>query len=359
MNTRIKISVSQKSALAAGRSSYGAEIVTLSDANVAVLTPEEREEILTLKHGYQDESDVRMSEVITDSGGLAGVREALQFHRAERIEKETEKAREYQEIIAAILAAPSEDLIDGIGLRQRSSLSHFGEIPWSAPELACRKLELEAQIERSKVEMRAETERLLSEMRAASDGQPDYRLTNKYCGETFYPFLTAAEREEIDSRLEAIKTAHAAAEQAQRESAIQQCREYALTGIAGEAARRAAAAGYDVTQAVIDSIVDQLPESDDNDMVELDGWTSERHSPSIEALDLADRLADQVAKIVPTLPAGFGLEVSRVLKCTVKGGVQTGVVVTVAVPDALAQSSRYLAYWAEKSEDDDDSSDDE
>jgi hypothetical protein len=83
--TKIKISVSRKSAIAAGRTSYGDQVVTLSDADVAALTPEEREELLRLGTGYErdGEKGVLLTETITDSDGRTAHRGGADDHGAE------------------------------------------------------------------------------------------------------------------------------------------------------------------------------------------------------------------------------------------------------------------------------------
>src|SRR3972149_839142 len=304
--TKIKIHVSQKSAIAAGRTSYGDQVVTLSDADVAALTPEEREEILHLMTGSHrdNEQTVRLSEIVTDNDGLAGVREALQSLRAKRLEEEAEKARKHRELISAILAAPDEELIDGNGDVRELYSSTYASIPWSDPALAIRRAAIEGTISARKAELRAQAERLLTEMRADASAYPDIELKDCHVGGHLRAYLTQEERSEVDARGRSVDAARKATEIAAEEAQLQRYRDYALTGAAGEAAQLAAAQGYDVRTAVLDAIEAILPETDRTETAHdsPDYEWEERSSPSLSALQLHAQLVTAVP--AAQIPAG-------------------------------------------------------
>jgi hypothetical protein len=358
--TKIKISVSKKSAIAAGRTSYGDQVVTLSDADVAALTTEEREEILELEPGCKrdGEDGVGLTQTITDNDGLAGVREALQFRRAKRLEEAAKKTREYQEMIAAILAAPDDDLLDNQGttLAVRPRASGYTTAPWDAPELAARKAALEAKIAAKDLERRTQAERLLAEMRSEKDHYPDVELRECHVGGHLRGYLTKEELDEIDTREETIDAARKATAAAEEEALLQRYRDYALTGAAGEAAKLAAAQGYDVRKAVLDAVEASLPETKRTDYDSPDYEWEERSSPSLAALQLHAQL--EAAVVAAKIPEWITIEVSRVQRITepapsddqdeygepAKAARHTGVVLTIEAPKAI---TRYRLYYSE------------
>lgn len=345
--TRIKISVSQKSAIAAGRTSYGDQIVTLSDADVVSLTAEEREEILQLPTDSNRELGAwRYTQVTTDSDGLAGVREALQFRRAERARKAATETATRTALIADVLAAAREDLIQSKGYV--SDYIHSDRIPWDAPELAALKSDLDREVARR---LRVTADEALVDMRSDPTVMPSESLTETYSNRV-RDRLTDAERREVDDRKTAVLAAKKAASEAHVESARAQMRDWALAGRAGPDAQRAAEGGYDVTTAVIDSIEDALPEYDRKDWGRPDWEWSERKSPNSAALDLAEKITKALQEIEH--PECISLEVTRVqrIEHNSKDITRTGVVVTMTCP--LDIDDRYYLYFSDPEPETDD-----
>lgn len=128
MTLKVRIDVDRNAAIKAGSTRFGRLDVDLTDADLATLTPEEREELTRLptndgvligyyacekNPGYNP--DHQWTVLTAD---LAGVRAALGLHRQHRTliaeevaQRERETAAKRAEAIAAALTAPVEDLI--------------------------------------------------------------------------------------------------------------------------------------------------------------------------------------------------------------------------------------------------------
>jgi hypothetical protein len=169
-------------------------------------------------------------------------------------------------------------------------------------------------------------------------------------------YLSREELDEIDEREKAVGAARKAAVAAEEEALLQRYRDYALTGAAGEAAKLAAAQGYDVRKAVLDAVEASLPETDRTDYDKPDYEWEERSSPSLVALQLHAQLVTAVA--AAKAPAWITIEVSRVQRITepapsdeqdedgepAKAARHTGVVLTITAPKAV---TRYRFYYSE------------
>jgi hypothetical protein len=368
MQTKIRIGVSKKSALLAGRSSYGEETITLSDADVAALTPEEREEILEVGtsdgthlgnciyvRGYQKYIEVQ-------SPGLAGVREALAIHREMRLADEQKQTAEREQLIAEILGASDDKLLTETG---RDVREYWGDlsrkIPWDAPKLGALRTRLDGVAKTNaaayRVTLRGEAESELAKMRADPSYYP--AILDRYGVQNGPKItLTQEERDEVDARSEELQVAAKAVTAARAEVEREQLRAWVLAGKSGPDAQRAAEGGYDVTTAVIDSIEAALPEYAIKDWGRPDWTWEERRSPNAAALDLHAEIGAAIATIA--LPACVTLTVTRAqrIEHRKKDIARTGVVVTMACPTDV--EDRYYLYFSdEPSVGDDDSADDE
>jgi hypothetical protein len=361
--TKIKINVSQKSAIAAGRTSYGDQIVTLSDADVAALTPEEREEILHLETGYasQGEDGVRLSRTTIDSDGLAGVREALQFRRAKRLEKDAEESAERESFTERDLATIAKQATN---TTYGSSENHWWQHPeLDTPTLAVRRVEIQkyleeqrAEKERVKVAEKAEARAQIDALMARLDTATLGDLSDVRYGSELHAYTLGDEAALIQRRIAALESEEKVRVEAETAAILQRYRDYALTGAAGEAAKLAAAQGYDVRRAVMDAIEASLPETDRTDSVRTEYSWEERSSPSLEALRLHQTVTEAIAAVRTTIPDWIEIEVSRVQRITepapdTDGDEEpgeathyTGVVVTIRAPKV---STRYRFYYSE------------
>lgn len=363
--TKIEIHVSQKSAIAAGRTSYGDQVVTLSDADVAALTPEEREEILSCYHETpHGEPAYRETKEITDLDGLAGVREALAIHRRKRLEKAEKEALERESFVTRDLATIARDATN---TTYGSSENHWWQHPeLDTPALVALRQRItvyvdEQRAERTRVEaagkaeVRAQIDAMLARIDTAtlSDLRPFTVGGNK-----LYASTTSEEDSKIRGRIARIEAEEKAKEEAENAAILQQYRDYALTRAAGEAAKLAAVQGYDVRKSVLDYIADSLPEADATDYDSPDYEWEERSSPSLAALQLKAQLTAAVELLRGKLPEWITIEVSRVQRITepaptdeydddgepAKGGRHTGVVLTISAPKA---ATRYRFYYSE------------
>lgn len=145
-----------------------------------------------------------------------------------------------------------------------------------------------------------------------------------------------------------IDKARAAAEQLNEKALLQQYIDFALAGHAGDAAKLAASEGYDVRKAVMDSIELQLPVADATAKEGTSYTWEERKSPSLEVLQLRDRLLAAAGAV--TTPECVTIEVSRAQRITDPGNedetmhYHTGIVVSI---EGFKVRTRYRFYYAE------------
>lgn len=332
MAMQVRISVDRAAAIRHGTTEHGEQVVTLTDADLSSLPEEERGALAAATAFYEPAGGGRIYSLEIDPArvsfsvsapGVEGVREALRRHIAARAEVERRAAdaareRAEQDRVAAAwaLRAPLEELIrsshaltsphERIGSMAEAP---YHPIPWDAPGLARRRDEVATEVARLNDEARRSRE--------AREAR------------------TAAEK--------------AAAERRREESAAE-IRNFALDGLAGPAAQRAAREEYDVRGAVIDAVQEQLPQADAVSVPKDAYEWEERSSPKADAFALLDRIAAAV-QAVTRKPASVELSVSRVMRITEpdtderEGRKRTGVVVTIHSP---ATESRHLLYYVEK-----------
>jgi len=328
MTLKVRVDVDRNFAIKTGSTRFGRLDVDLTDADLATLTPEEREEITLLEiatdtliayHAVTREPSGGVSYSSSHSWtvltpDVAGVRAALALHRQHRAmiaeevaQRERERAAKRIEEIASALAAPVEDLIaEHWGKYQRTSA-------WNrvsdAPELAAKCLEVEAEIDRRN-----------------------------------------AEHEEYEAKQKAKKASEAKAKEAVQTAANEDFVAFALAGHAGAAVARAAAEEYDVERDVIDAVQSQFPQPDEISDPDDEWCWEERSSPSEDAFRLRDTLTGAV-QAVRHKPESVRLHVSRIMRITEpdgddgeEGAKRTGVVVTISSPLTV---DRHLLYFVE------------
>lgn len=326
---RVQIDVSREAAIRRGSTVFGHVRLELTDADLAQLSADERDELARQNGYWGDGTDRRLG---LDQGippveeaGLAGVRASLAAQRARRLQKEAEQAAK-QEQEAALerraldwaLAADLGDLVAQDPYRRaasrvqhapREAVGEYGvAIPWDAPALSTRRSEVAAEAERIEAQMKADHERYKAEEKAKED---------------------AAEQVKIAAKLE--------------------FRAYALDGLAGAAARRGAQEEYDIRAPVLDAVQARLPTPNAVSRPSDDYSWEERTAPTEDAFALLDEIA-AASKAVLNKPACVSLTISRVMRIEEpeyeEGGClkHTGVVVTIASP---ITDNRYLLYYVD------------
>lgn len=128
----------------------------------------------------------------------------------------------------------------------------------------------------------------------------------------------------------------------------QQFIDFALAGLAGDTAQRAAKESYGIKQSVVRAIIAQLPKPDgiSTDKDDDYEWQT-RANPSADAFELLDKLTAQV-KEIKNKPACVDITVSDIMRITAPAKEYaytnkfTGVIVTVSSP--ITKDSNLLYY---------------